>query len=638
MNSQFISDSAAKGATFLDQKVSGKNTDTHIFTSDGSDTGGKIEETNAINELGIEYLSPIAENKEVTRGDKPPFELIEYRKGFRNGVYHIDTTDEGAPKKTWICDPLKILAETRDSGQQNWGRFLSWRDGDEHVHQWACPAELLQATDQSEFRRVLAGGGLVISTNQKARKLVCDYVLTHKTDMKARCVDKIGWHGGKYVLSSRVIGTQDKELLVYQGNESADFSTSGTLKDWQGNIAVLATGNSRITFAISCAFAGVLVELAGESGGGFQFTGETSKGKTSALIDPAASVWGHPGQFARKWRATVNGLEAVCLARNHNITILDDLGEINPAEAGQAAYMIANGQARLRMNKDTSARRVATWKTMLLSSGEIDLSRHIESAGKQAKGGQVARLPSIPADTGSGHYAIEELHGCTDGREFSGKIKGLARQYYGTAGIAFLEAVALDYENIAGDIRDGLKRIIKSFNLPAKHAPEAGRIAERFALVAYAGELATRYRITGWSRGSATNAAKACFDAWFEQYGGAVGHEETALLNQVSAYIQSYGGSRFPSHDAAVEDLAKVHIRSGFSKEGKHLVETGAFRNELCKGFDLKFACRVLIDRGWLIRGSDMAAQTLRIQALGKTARVYVIDIKDQDGGSNACT
>jgi len=635
MSNQFRADSAAQGAAFLDQKVLNKNTDTPIFTGNTGNTGNKIEESNIINELDSGDLLPQAENTGVTRGNKPPFEVIEYKKGFRNGVYHIDTSDEGTPKKTWICDPLKVLAETRDNGQQNWGRLLYWRDNDGHDHQWACPAELLQATDQSEFRKILAGGGLVISTNQKARKLLCDYVLTHKTDMKARCVDKIGWHGGKYVLNNRVIGTtQDKEILVYQGNESTDFSTKGTLEDWQGNIAALAVGNSRITFAISCAFAGVLVELAGESGGGFQFTGETSKGKTSALIDPAASVWGHPKHFAKKWRATVNGLEAVCLARNHNITILDDLGEINPAEAGQAAYMIANGQARLRMNKDTSARRVATWATMLLSSGEIDLSRHIESAGKQAKGGQVARLPSIPADTGSGHYAIENLHGSANGREFSGKIKGFAYQYYGAAGIAFLDAVAGDYENIAGGIKNGLRSIIKTFKLPEKHAPEAGRIAERFALVAYAGELATRYKITGWAKGDATNAAKACFDAWFEQYGGAVGHEETALLNQVSAYLEAYGGSRFPSHNGTAEDLTKVHVRSGFSKEGKFLVEPGAFRNELCKGHDLKFACRVLTERGWLIPGSDKAAQTLRIQALGKVAKVYVIDA--QDGGSNA--
>lgn len=618
-----------------DPKSLNKKADMPILRGNMGNTGNKIEESNIINDLNNDDLLPQADNEGVTRGNSPPFELIEYKKGFRNGVYHIDTADDGAPKKTWICDPLKVLAETRDNGQQNWGRLLTWRDNDGHNHQWACPAELLQATDQSEFRRILAGGGLVISTNQKARKLLCDYVLTYRTDMRARCVEKIGWNGGRYVLNNRVIGTQNKEILVYQGSEAADFSTNGTLKNWQDNIAALATGNSRIVFAISCAFAGVLVELAGESGGGFQFTGETSKGKTSTLIDPAASVWGHPDQFAKKWRATVNGLESICLARNHNITILDDLGQIDPADAGQAAYLIANGQARQRMNKDTSARRAATWKTMLLSSGEIDLSRHIESAGKKAKGGQMARLPSIPADTGSGYYAIETLHGCADGREFSGKIKGLARQYYGTAGIAFLEVAAKDYENIAGEIKDGIKKIIKNFNLPEKHSPEAGRIAERFALVAYAGELAARHGITGWTKGETLNAVGKCFSAWLEQSGGGVGHEERTLLDQVSAYIQAYGGSRFPSHDSTAEVLAKTHIRSGFSKEGKYLVETGAFRNELCKGFDLKFACRVLIDRGWLIRGSDKMAQTLRIPVLGKATKVYVIDLNEQNGGSN---
>lgn len=611
------------------------------FNRDAGDIGGRSINDININVLHNGNLSPKTENDLGTSGDKPPFELIEYKKGFKNGVYHLEETEEGTPKKTWICDPLKVLAQTRDSGQQNWGRLLSWQDNDEHNHQWACPAELLQATDQSEFRKTLASGGLVISTNQKSRKLLCDYVLTYKTDTKARCVEKIGWNGGRYVLNNRVIGGTDKEILVYQGNGLADFSTNGTLKDWQDNIATLAVGNSRITFAISCAFAGVLVELAGESGGGFQFTGETSKGKTSALIDPAASVWGHPDQFAKKWRATVNGLESICLARNHNITILDDLGQIEPAEAGQAAYLIANGQARQRMNKDTSARRAATWKTMLLSSGEIDLSRHIESIGKRAKGGQIVRLPSIPADTGSGYYAIEDLHGSADGRDFSGKIKGLARKYYGTAGVAFLEAIAEDYENISSEIRDALKRIISTFNLPSKHSPEAGRIAERFALVAYAGELATRHGITGWAKGGAIKATANCFNAWLEQSGGAVGHEETTLLNQVSSYIQSYGGSRFPSLNAQPEDLARFATRAGFTRteagEVQYLIETGAFKNDLCKGFDIKFATKILIERGWLVPGSDKRpTQKPRIPALGKAIRLYVIHSKSIEGELNA--
>lgn len=614
-----------------------ENADHVNFDGDIGDTGDRNEEPSIHAGFGDSDLSPNEKNEVGTSGDKPKFEVIEYQKGRRNGVYFIEKNEDGDPVYTWLCDPMKILAVTRDHNQNNWGRLLSWRDGDNHEHVWACPAELLQSTDQSEFRRILASGGLIISTSSKARKLLCDYVLTHRTDKKARCVDRVGWSSGRYVLNSRVIGGKGSDdMIVYQGAASADFSARGTLNEWRANIAAMAVGNSRMTFSISCSFAGVLVELAGESGGGFQFTGQTSKGKTSTIIDPAASVWGHPDSFAKKWRTTTNGLEALCLARNHNILILDDLGQIDAREAGQAAYLIANGQGKQRMSKEAYARPLTTWRTLLLSSGEIDLTQHIESSGQKAKGGQAVRLPSIPADTGSGWHTIENLHGCSDGKEFSGRMKELSRKYYGVAGVAFLEKLTDDYLAIASDIREAIKAIVDGFNLPVSHPPEIGRVAERFALVAYAGELAARYGITGWGKGSALAAAHQCFNDWLAQSGGSVGHDDKALLDQVSAYLQTYGGSRFLAHDANPDDMTKVHNRSGFTRteggEIQYLVESQAFKNQLCKGFDLKYAIATLINKGWLIPGEDRKQQKPRIPALNKTVWVYVINSKSIEG------
>lgn len=614
----------------IDPRAEIQNSDTINFSGDNGDIGDEINKSFINSELVYDNLSPTDKGDVGTTGDKPLFKLVEYQKGKRNGVYFVDKNDEGLLSEIWICDPLRVLAETRDSSQSNWGRLLEWFDGDKHRHVWSCPAELLQTSDQSEFRKILASGGLVISSNFKARKLLCDYVLTQKPEHKARCVDRIGWHGGRYVLPDLVIGEANNETVVYQGARLQDFATKGTISEWRGTVAAMASGNSRIIFSISCAFAGVLVDAAGESGGGFQFTGTTSGGKTSTLIDPAASVWGHPEQFAKKWRATTNGLESICLARNHNVIILDDLGQIEPTDAGQAAYLIANGQARARMSRDTSARHTPTWKTLLLSSGEIDLSRHIESAGKKAKGGQIARLPSIPADTGSGWCTVENLHGCIDGREFSGKIKTLARECYGTAGVEFLKALTSEFETIGIEIKQQLEKVVLLLKLEPGHAPEVGRIAQRFALVAYVGELATRYGITGWPQGEAISATIKCFNAWRDSSGGSFGYDEKALLNQVSAYLQLYGSSRFPRYDAAPDELARIPIKSGYTRteDGKtqFLVETGAFRNELCKGFDSKFAEKTLIARGWLIPGSDRTTQKPRIPALNKAIRVYVID------------
>lgn len=615
-----------------------ENADHVNFDGDTGDNGDKNEESSIHAGFDDSDLSPNEKNEVGTSGDKSNFEVIEYQKGRRNGVYFTEENEDGDPAYTWLCAPLKVLAETRDYSQSNWGRLLSWRDNDNHEHTWACPAELLQSTDQSEFRKMLASGGLIISTNSKARKLLCDYVLTHKADKRARCIDRVGWSSGRYVLNSRVIGNKSgDDMIVYQGAASADFSEKGTLDEWKANIASMAAENSRMTFSISCSFAGVLVELAGESGGGFQFTGQTSKGKTSTLIDPAASVWGHPDSFAKKWRTTTNGLEALCLARNHNILILDDLGQIDPREAGQAAYLIANGQGKQRMSKEAYARPLTTWKTLLLSSGEIDLTQHIESTGKKAKGGQAVRLPSIPCDTGSGWYTIEELHGCTDGKEFSGKMKEASRKYYGTAGVAFLEKLTGDYLALAPGVKEAIRAIVNSFNLPANHPPEVGRVAERFALVAYAGELATKYGVTGWKKGSALSATHRCFSDWLAQSGGGVGHDDKALLDQVSAYLQTYGGSRFPAHDATPDELAKVHSRSGFTRtedgETQYLVESQAFKGELCKGFELKYAIATLTNKGWLTPGNDRTQQKPRIAALNKTVWAYIINSRAIEGG-----
>ena len=565
------------------------------------------------------------------------FAVIEYRKGFKNGVYWQEPFGEDdVPKHpTLLCSPLIVVAETRDTEQSNWGRLLSWLDNDGHSHNWACPVEMLAATDTAEFRRELVRNGLTIVTNGKARQKLVDYVLSVKPQSqdRVRCVTKTGWHGARYVLSNRVYGKQEGESVIYQGVTNGDFASSGTLSDWQREVAARAVGNSRIVFAISNAFAGALVEMANESGGGFQFTGATSKGKTSTVIDPAASVCGHPDRFAKKWRSTANGLEALCLSRNHSTLMLDDLGQSDAKECGQAAYLIANGQGKVRMQKEGGNRPLSTWKTMLLSSGEVDLAEHMAEAGKVAKGGQMVRLPSIPADAGAGMFALERLHDQPDGRQFSDTMKSVTREYYGTAGEAFLDKLTdhpATLKETTDSIRGGITEIVKLMKIPDGAAPEIGRVAARFALVSFAGELATQFGVTGWSKGEALKAAIRCFDDWLSESGGAMGADDKALFAQVSAFLQAHGTSRFPPHDISQEDLQRVQNRAGFGhNNGENVfywVESGAFKRELCKGFSLTAAVKSLIKAGWLEHGPDRTQQKKRINAIGgKSLWFYVM-------------
>ena len=107
-------------------------------------------------------------------------------------------------------------------------------------------------------------------------------------------------------------------------------------------MARLAQGNSRLVFALSVAFAGPLANVAGEDSGGFHIRGGTSIGKSTAL-KVAASVWGDPVAYPRLWRATANGLEGLAALHNDGLLILDELSQIDPKEAGEAAYLLANG-------------------------------------------------------------------------------------------------------------------------------------------------------------------------------------------------------------------------------------------------------------------------------------------------------
>ncbi|MBF0427212.1 MAG: DUF927 domain-containing protein, partial [Magnetococcales bacterium] len=189
--------------------------------------------------------------------------------------------------------------------------------------------------------------GLEISSVRKARDLLVEYLQRSRPGAVARCVDRTGWHYSVFVFPDATLGeSEERVLLQTVAEDPYSFEVAGTLADWQREVAAQCAGNSRLVFAVSAAFAASLLYLAGDESGGFNFIGNSSLGKTVALR-VAASVWGGPERLQR-WRATSNGLEAVALAHNDSLLCLDELGQVDPREAGEIAYMLANGSGKAR--------------------------------------------------------------------------------------------------------------------------------------------------------------------------------------------------------------------------------------------------------------------------------------------------
>lgn len=548
------------------------------------------------------------------------------------GVFFIGNKEGKEQPPKWICSPLHVIAMTRDSKNSDWGLLLEWQDADGNKHPWAMPLEMLES-DGTEVRRSLAKLGLRISPNLFERGLLLAYIKVWPIQARARCVDRLGWYGDVFVTSSGSIGATD-ELVVFQNAHTTEpaYSESGTADEWRNSVASLAIGNSRLTFAISAAFAGALADITGEDSGGFHLRGASSSGKSTAL-KLAASVWGNPSTYVRLWRGTVNGLEGLAVLHNDGLLILDEISQIDPGAAGDAAYLLANGQGKARASRNGLAKAPQQWRLLFLSAGEESLSAIMTKAGKKSSAGQEIRLADIEADAGASMGIFEELHGLPSAAAMASAIKEASAQYHGTIGKAWLNHLAANRARLESYITNGIRHFLAKV-VPAGAAGQVERVARRFALVAVAGELATRYGLTGWAENEATKAASKCFTAWLESFGGSGNREERAILNQVRAFFEAHGASRFEYLKAT--DDQRIHNRAGFyraKENGDHefLVLPEAFRREICQGFDEKMVKKTLIKAGLLLPANDgKPTHLIRMPGLG-SSRAYVIRFIGQE-------
>ena len=181
------------------------------------------------------------------------------------GVFFIGTDRDGnelSPR--WICSPLSVVAMTRDAKSGEWGRLLEWRDDDQVRHQWAMPLELLQG-DGADVRRELARLGLSIAPGKASRDLLASYLQVWPVRARARCVERLGWHGAVYVTPAESIGQAD-EIVVFQNTHALEpaFAVSGRAVFWGVSVVALGAVISRLVFALSVAFAGALADLVWE--------------------------------------------------------------------------------------------------------------------------------------------------------------------------------------------------------------------------------------------------------------------------------------------------------------------------------------------------------------------------------------
>jgi putative DNA primase/helicase len=527
------------------------------------------------------------------------------------GLWFDAPADDGGGKAApvRVCGPLQVAALARDTHDTGAALLLEF-DAFGKPRRWLMPLEML-AGDGTAYRAALLNQGFIVPTDAKRRGLLTAYLQSRRPAELVRIVDRTGWHGRAFVMPRETLGGDDGERILFQSEGPTEnaFGQRGSLAQWHERIGRLCLGNSRLTFAVSCAFAGPLLAwAAGTDGGGFHFVGDSSSGKTTALRC-AASVWGSRDYLAR-WRATSNGIEALAAQHSDGLLCLDELAQLDPKEAGEAAYLLANGAGKTRADRSGKARARLTWRLLFVSAGEIGLSDHMAEANRRPRAGQELRMIDLPADAGAGRGIFETLHEFDSGGALAQHLTRAAETTYGSPGRAWLLHLTANTEGLSATLRDRMDRAEGRF-VPETASGQVQRVGRRFALVAAAGELATDAGLTGWPPGTATDAAQRVMNAWIEGRPGGIGlSEDAAIMRQLRQWFGAHGEARFTDWSRADDDHApKTMNRAGWRraiKTAQGLEElTGwewfilpdVFRAEVCKGYSERAALRLLKER-----------------------------------------
>ncbi|WP_411690902.1 hypothetical protein [Acinetobacter towneri] len=250
-----------------------------------------------------------------------------------------------------------------------------------------------------------------------------------------------------------------------------------------------------------------------------------------------------------------------------------------------------------------------------------------DAYGQKTKLGQEIRLADIDIDQ-SEHGIFDCIDFAEDGAKQSIELAKRLNQSYGVAGIAWLEYITSHKDQMIKQAEQLLDQYREA--LAAHHTQgHIVRVANYFALVAVAGELATQANITGWKSGTAFNAVQQVFNQWlgsFEQVGD---FEDREMLAHVKAFFEANESSRFESITPDPDHAERIYNRVGYWKiengEKVFYVLPEQFKKEICKGYDSRKVARALLTHNLLEHDTGKSVKTVRLPCRNLAVKVYAI-------------
>ncbi len=280
----------------------------------------------------------------------------------------------------------------------------------------------------------------------------------------------------------------------YQNDLSENGSAqhqSGTLKEWQDNVAILAEGNPALEHSLAASWASCLLKHFGFTQSPvFHYAGASCVGK-STVLGLGNSIGGAPDQI-KSCSCTANSL----LAGYGTLCALDNVGVGRRNALNAIAHAIAKGRGKAV----NGTQEQKPWLGCVLSAGENPLG-DASSLGKKVSEDAFPAVFNIEVT----EEMIRNLHGEPSRSCLLARISRETQKYYGTAGQAFIERLEADEGKVLKEAKESKMLEARYAELLEGHpnaCPQVKTAARYFALLLVAADLAQKAGVIGFDCGS----------------------------------------------------------------------------------------------------------------------------------------
>ncbi len=556
--------------------------------------------------------------------------LKPHVKSRKDGIYWIEPkTDkdigEIISKESWLSSPIEVIGTGRDDKDQY--LILRWIPYGE-TSPVTAPLPLADVGEREGWR-TLKAGGVNITTKSGLRAILADWLQMSGNREIWRVSHATGWQCGAYIMpDGDIIGSPERPVL-FSGRSSAasGYKVKGTAESWRGSVARLAGGNYSMMTGIAAALAAPLIGLSGADGFGIHFYQQSSAGKTTTA-NTAASLYGDPDSLKLTWYGTALGLANEAAAHNDGLMPLDEVGQgADPVSVSQSAYALFNGVGKLQGAKEGGNRDLKRWRTVAISTGEMDMETFIATSGRKTKAGQLVRLLNIPMTK------AVNFHGNDNGKHHADALKDAWQSNHGAAGREWIKWLADNQDKAVEIVRESEERWRGM--IPGDYGEQVHRVAARFAILEAA--LIAGQVITGWDAQTCRDAIQHSYNAWLMEFGTG-NKEHQQIIQQTEAFLNAYGLSRFAPLPYEPRDLPISNL-AGYRQKGSHEDDPivfytfpAAFEKEIATGFNPKQFAEVLKQSGMLTppsSGRGYQRKSPRVE--GRQINVVVLNFMPEE-------